>query len=1753
MGSTVLKVRYIDVPGTMGCVAWQKRDEIRTQEGDRIFIDGKPCGKIEDIPDSAVSVTIVSVPAAPAVVAAVAIIGGILAVGSGVVAGVAIAKNEELRREAERAQKQAQKFSEIDRPNPAASIRGGNNRYRPNGRVPLIFGEHYHVPDLCGTPYTSYQSDEQWYHQLFCLGYSDVQYSDPEIGDNPLSHYEAVLSDGTLQYPRLVSELTIGSELQSGESAVHTTPDGTTEIEIGITFPAGLRHYDEDANEGSASVLFNIKISAETGYNSDNNYSISANADYVRRRFSVSLSPASYTVTVRRITEGRDAVHYLDTAYWDVLTCRIQDLDGNTDPVSDGFLSECKMVSLKIKSTSQLSGIVDKFNVMARLSCRDYSGSGTGPISWLKRPTRNPASAMLYLLTDEHVGKNPVPDSKIIWEDFEAWHVFCTAKGFSFDAVVSGDYTIEQISSMIAAAGRGVLYAYNGHFGVRTEEKSGSIDFQLTPRNTRGGMSLTRKFKDVPDSLTIKWIDRDSGYQEVSRTIGIDGDGVISFDVEPGKDTDEMSLIGITGTGQAMKIGAFELAKLNRRTMQITVPQDFEHLSAFPGAVGYLASDMFLYGLSSGKVKSIAADEGGNSTGVSLDEPVYLESDESYSIMVRMNGESDGVQIFPVTGLAESGVVYEAAFESPVEAGKIEVGNQYIIGKRGKEALKVQCVSISQQSDNAGTLVLVPYAQEIFDADSGEIPPWDPGIILPKETITAPAYPVDRQMASVKRNALKSAAQRPTYRELADGWEYAPEGVPKATIIPDSVELTAEGAYGSIILRMNRQQNLTNFLHYELQVSDDNAAWHSLRMDGLDWRGAADEWTAWQGDTLVHPGILPAVDEDGDPVGRTLCYRVRRIARAAPDNFVSDMSSASAVTTLVEAGSIATGAVTANTIEVSVLNALIANIKDNLTVGQATGYTSYKGAGSVTAPEVGDRIVHLDNDELLVSRWGGGSWEPLMRLGGDDLALELYQDGTKRYSMALDDGVAVGRGVLGLADALMIGERRIGPISLPFDGTSWTARTSGTTAYLRDARYANGLWVINGDSGTILTSTDGTSWTARASGTTVTLLDARYANGLWVINGDSGTLLTSTDGIDWTQRASGTTVTLWDVRYADGLWVVTGASGTILTSVDGTSWTARASGTTVTLLDARYANGLWVIVGYSGTILTSVDGTSWTARASGTTVTLLDARYANGLWVAVGSSGTILTSVDGTSWTARASGTTVTLLDARYANGLWVAVGSSGTILTSVDGTSWTARASGTTVTLWDALYADGLWVAVGYYGTILTSNDGTSWTARASGTTQVLRDAYHGNGLWVVVGSGGTILTSVTTIEEGELPYAPQSAQTGLQLQERGLSVLHGDWEFRVWPITEGETDALELGIFSGGAMQMKSTLKNGIMSLVLAGSLTALGGCKVPAGVEWETVTPLTIENLYEVRYGNGLWVAVGDSGTILTSTDGITWTARVSGTTAYLRDARYANGLWVINGDSGTILTSTDGTSWTARASGTTVTLLDARYANGLWVINGDSGTLLTSTDGISWTKRVSGTTVTLLDARYANGLWVAVGSSGTILTSTDGTSWTARASGTTVTLWDARHANGLWVIVGYSGTILTSPDGITWTVRVSGTAQNLYEVRHANGLWVVAGYSGTLLTSPDGITWTVRDSGTEAYLYEARYGNGLWVVVGSYGTLLTSTDGTSWTARTSGTTAYLRDARYANGLWVAVGGGGTILTSRELDIWENRNKQ
>jgi len=276
------------------------------------------------------------------------------------------------------------------------------------------------------------------------------------------------------------------------------------------------------------------------------------------------------------------------------------------------------------------------------------------------------------------------------------------------------------------------------------------------------------------------------------------------------------------------------------------------------------------------------------------------------------------------------------------------------------------------------------------------------------------------------------------------------------------------------------------------------------------------------------------------------------------------------------------------------------------------------------------------------------------------------------------------------------------------------------------------------------------------------------------------------------------------------------------------------------------------------------------------------------------------------------------------------------------------------------------------------------------------------------------------------------------------------------------------------------------------------------------------------------------------------GSTWTRQNSGTREPLFGVTYGNGIFVTVGDGGTILTSPNGVNWTGQRSGTYNTLFGVTYGNGIFVVVGGGGIILISSDGVSWREVNSATENGLFKVTYGNGKFVAVGSRGTILTSRDAVNWSSQNSPTTNILFGVTYGNGIFVAVGSRGTLLTSRDAVNWTSQNSPTTESFFGVAYGNGIFVAVGSRGTLLTSRDAVNWTRQNSGTRAHLDSVTYGeNGVWVVVGDQddfsAVILTSLDTITWKRRETGTRNRLRDVTYGNGIFVVVGGGGTIFTS------------
>jgi Pectate lyase superfamily protein len=351
-------------------------------------------------------------------------------------------------------------------------------------------------------------------------------------------------------------------------------------------------------------------------------------------------------------------------------------------------------------------------------------------------------------------------------------------------------------------------------------------------------------------------------------------------------------------------------------------------------------------------------------------------------------------------------------------------------------------------------------------------------------------------------------------------------------------------------------------------------------------------------------------------------------------------------------------------------------------------------------------------------------------------------------------------------------------------------------------------------------------------------------------------------------------------------------------------------------------------------------------------------------------------------------------------------------------------------------------------------------------------------------------------------------------------------------------------------------------------------------------------TRSNFNGIASNGSLYVAVGSSGTILTSSDGIVWSSTISGTSQNLLSVIYGGGLFVATGTNGTVIYSTNGTVWQASGAVSYTNINSVIYAGGQYVLVTSLGEVYTSNNAIAWTKQASTISVSLNAIAYGSSKYVAGGKNGTVITSSDGVTW----SSGTVSFDDIL---GLAYLTDTSGSyfvatcaknkIYYSADGVTWyrslvdafvSVTNDGTnswaitswgdvyqgstgtftyqtniaaAENFtYIYQNGAGLFTALTGSGGIYTSGNGLTWTSRTSGVTTGLNAVYFDGTTWVIVGDSGVILSSTNGTSFTSRTSGTTANLVGiSKLSTTLWIAVGDSGTILTSPNLVTWTARS--
>lgn len=327
------------------------------------------------------------------------------------------------------------------------------------------------------------------------------------------------------------------------------------------------------------------------------------------------------------------------------------------------------------------------------------------------------------------------------------------------------------------------------------------------------------------------------------------------------------------------------------------------------------------------------------------------------------------------------------------------------------------------------------------------------------------------------------------------------------------------------------------------------------------------------------------------------------------------------------------------------------------------------------------------------------------------------------------------------------------------------------------------------------------------------------------------------------------------------------------------------------------------------------------------------------------------------------------------------------------------------------------------------------------------------------------------------------------------------------------------------------------------------------------WRWRNPLPNgKTLGDLTFGDGRFIAVGDTGTVAISTDGTNWAEFVSPPMVNPPGARYDFGgvcygegrfvavgigrLVPTEGSFGVITSSADGTNWMAPkkiagAYGATA----VTWGNGIFAAVAVSATefepvqtiVLTSADGSQWTRHELHVPKRAYAITYGNGRFVMVGEKGLILSSTNGVDWIDRSLDPPNELWGISFGNGLFVAVGQR-TIATSADAQAWTRQATNMTFMGKSVIYGENKFVAVGDGG--FTSTNGTNWSRITSGmttTSLGLSSIAYGNGTFVALG-LGSLSTSPNGVNWSSLGSQAVpfeSFFEDVVYGNGRFVAVG--------------------
>lgn len=617
---------------------------------------------------------------------------------------------------------------------PTLFIQGARNDVRPFAPVPAVLGRHRMSPPYAAQPYTEVVGDNQYVRLLFVWGAAPlgIDVSSFRIGETPLSSFEGVQiqhsSDGSplSLFSNNIQQEDLSIFLEQATSwETRTTERDADEISVDVTFPNGLVHFNDEGARSTRTATMEIEYRrVGTGTWLKPVYSATTvppqwivsdvismthnRTAAVRHGFRWPVSPrGQYEVRVRRVSADTTSSLIVDKFYWTALRTII-----NEDPVQSPVPLE--KTAIRIKATDQLNGVVNTFSGIVTSIGPVWNGS-----TWTNAQTRNPAG-LARLVLQGPMNADPVPDSRLDLPSFQAFHVFCANQGFQFNMVRDFASTVWETLVDVCAAGRGMPTIVDGKWSIIIDQPQSVPVSHITPRNSFDFM-IEKPFVTPPHAWRIRFPNELQDYRQDERRVYFDG-----YSEGTATRFESIELPGITHPDQVQRHGRYRARSALQQQERWSFSQDMEFLVYRRGDRVTVTHDVLLVGLASGRIKDFVVNGSNDITVLVFDEPVDMNSSESYGVVLRTI--AGGIIFRQVNAIDGEGITAVALLTAiPAIGGEPAVarGELFSFGLHGLERDDAQVVSIQPDADFRARVTCVPYRSVIYDVDAEEIPEFD--------------------------------------------------------------------------------------------------------------------------------------------------------------------------------------------------------------------------------------------------------------------------------------------------------------------------------------------------------------------------------------------------------------------------------------------------------------------------------------------------------------------------------------------------------------------------------------------------------------------------------------------------------------------------------------------------------------------------------------------------------------------------------------------------------------------------------------------------------------------------------------------------------------------------------------------------------------------------------------------------------------------------------------------------------------------